>query len=103
MSTDPCSYMNANATSAACIASGGKPSADPCNILNPLANKSSCTTNQAAQQIAKSGMPDWAKALIAIGMLLVIVIGTYIAIKFNSILYGTAGGKRGGTRGGSRR
>ncbi len=102
MSTDPCSYLSPLASQTACVANGGKPSTDPCNVLNPTATKSGCAASQAGNAIAKSGMPDWLKAVIAIVGLLLFVIIAVVVISFNSP--SVSGGKRGGGRhGGSRR
>jgi hypothetical protein len=94
--------MNPMATTAACIANGGKPSTDPCNILNPMATKAGCAASQAGNAVAKSGMPDWLKAVIAIGSLLLFVIVAIVVVNFNSPTV-SGGGRRGGGRGGNRR
>lgn len=94
MSSDPCSYTNANATKAACIASGGKPNLnDPCSVLNPTASPSGCTAAQASNAIVNSGLPTWAKIVIGIVGFLVLIIGFYAYTQFNTP---TMGGKRRG-------
>jgi hypothetical protein len=94
MSTDPCSYKNANATKAGCIATGGKPNlSDPCNILNPTASPSGCTAATAGNAIANSGLPTWLKVVIFFIGFLVLIGGFYMYTQF---MTPTMGGRRRG-------
>lgn len=84
MSNDPCSYTNANATKAGCIASGGKPNLnDPCSVLNPTASPSGCTAAKAASSISSGGTPTWALVVGIIALLLLAGIG-YGYMRLNS-------------------
>lgn len=91
MSTDPCSYKNANATKAGCIATGGKPNlSDPCNILNPTASPSGCTAATATTAVG-SHMSSTTLLVVGIIVILIGIIGLYAYTKFTTP---TMGGRR---------